>query len=159
MKKLITLLLIVITTTAVAQNFEHLFYLLDSTSSNNLLNPKTSDYLLGLSDSSDLFLEDLQHLNDGYIDKYEYLFRNYEESIAKLNLGINNTPTKFEQRIIINGDSTRAILRFSGDSLHWEGDMRITESAKKFIDYCDDYFYTKIDSLEEIIETIRKTIK
>lgn len=52
-------------------------------------------------------------------------------------------------RITIAGDGkTRLNIDFKGDSMIVTGDMRLTEGAKKFIDYCRQYFKTKIDSLE-----------
>ena len=55
----------------------------------------------------------------------------------------------FQSTNILNfgGESTDFWLDMSSDSLVWGGDMKITESAKIFIEFCDQYFYSTIDSL------------
>ena len=58
--------------------------------------------------------------------------------------------------IHFSGDSTEFWLDMSGDSLVWGGDMKLTKSAEKFIKFCDDYVYSKIDSLESELNAIRK---
>lgn len=58
--------------------------------------------------------------------------------------------------IHFTGDSTEFWLNMNGDSLVWGGDMKLTESAKTFINFCDNYWYSKIDSLETELTAIRK---
>lgn len=58
--------------------------------------------------------------------------------------------------ILFKGDSTKFWLNMKGDSLVWGGNMKLTESAKTFINFCDDYWYSKIDSLETELAAIRK---
>ena len=78
----------------------------------------------------------------------------------RLNIGdsIGYCPTYNYNPTTLNftGDSTYFYLDMSGDSLVWGGDMKLTESAKRFIDFCDQYTYTKIDSLEDVIKKLRK---
>ena len=59
------------------------------------------------------------------------------------------------KEFILSSDSTFIRIIFDGDSLVVKGDMKMTESAKIFIDYCRRYFSTKIDSLEYQIELIK----
>ena len=58
--------------------------------------------------------------------------------------------------IHFTGDSTEFWLDMSGDSLVWGGEMELTESAKTFIKFCDEYVYSKIDSLKSELNAIRK---
>ncbi len=49
---------------------------------------------------------------------------------------------------IVGHGTARLNLDFAGDSMVVSGDMKLTEGAKLFIDYCQDYLETRIDSLE-----------
>jgi hypothetical protein len=57
--------------------------------------------------------------------------------------------------ITIAGEKKQLHLDFKGDSLVVTGDMTLTEGGKLFIEYCDDYLKTKIDSLEVELEKCR----
>lgn len=60
-------------------------------------------------------------------------------------------------RITISGDGkTRLNIDFKGDSMVVTGDMKLTDGARRFIDYCRQYFKTKIDSLEIELQKERK---
>lgn len=63
-------------------------------------------------------------------------------------------------RIVIAGrGKERLNIDFKGDSMVVTGDMKLTEGARKFIDYCRQYFKTKIDSLEMELKKEREISK
>ena len=53
--------------------------------------------------------------------------------------------------ITIAGDKTNLHLDFKGDSMVVSGDMKISEAAQKFIEFCKICYKAKIDSLTDEI--------
>lgn len=79
------------------------------------------------------------------------------------SIGYNTTigSGSFEpmHRIVIAGDGkARLNIDFKGDSMVVTGDMKLTEGAKRFIDYCRQYFKTKIDSLQFKVDLLELKI-
>ncbi|MBU0846941.1 hypothetical protein KKH23_07085 [Patescibacteria group bacterium] len=58
-----------------------------------------------------------------------------------------------------SNDSMELILTFKYDSLIASGDMALDEAAKMFIEYCRQYIYTKIDSLEMELKKCKDEIE
>lgn len=60
--------------------------------------------------------------------------------------------------ITISGEKANLHLDFKGDSMVISGDMKMTEAAQKFLDFCKICYKAKIDSMQFKIDSLEYKI-